>query len=45
MIKKCPSLFTKNGITKLLNYLAHKGISNLQIYQQGRKNYFWFKIA
>jgi tRNA G26 N,N-dimethylase Trm1 len=45
MIKKCPTLFCKNGIEKLLSYIAKQGVKKIQIYSQGRKNYFWFEIV
>lgn len=46
MIKKIPSLFNKNGLTKLLEYLYLKGsIEKVRIFSNGRKNYFWFYLV
>lgn len=44
MIKKCRTLLSKNGIDKFLSYIASKGVTNIQIYKQDRKNYFWFYL-
>lgn len=44
MLKKCRTLFYKNGDEQLLGYLAKKGISKIRRYKSGRKNYFWFNL-
>lgn len=45
MVEKIPSLFSKDGISKIMNYLQLKGVSEINIISQKRKNYFWFKIS
>lgn len=44
MIKKIPSLFNKNGLQKLEQYLYISGIKEITGYFINRKNYFFFKI-
>ena len=43
MIKKIPTLFCKNGIDKMNNYLYAKGVTEIIGYFNQRKNYFYFK--
>lgn len=45
MIAKIPSIFNKNGILKFKQYLANKGIKEINIVSRGRKNYLWFLLA
>jgi hypothetical protein len=45
MVDKIPSLFNKDGISKLLNYLHKKGVLSVNIVQKKKKNYFWFTLA
>lgn len=44
MLKKCQSIFTKNGIDKFKNYLAIKGIKKISICSKNRKNYLYFNL-
>ena len=46
MVKRCPSLFNRNGFEKLKRYLAINGVRKIERYsdQAGRKNYICFKI-
>lgn len=44
MLKKCRTLFCKNGDEKLLGYLAKNGVVKIRRYKSGRKNYFWFHL-
>ena len=39
MIKRCPTLFNKNGIDKFKKYLATKGIKKIIIISKKNKNY------
>lgn len=43
MVDKIPSLFNRNGIDKLKNYLYLYGIKTISGYFIDRKNYFYFK--
>lgn len=43
MIKKCPTLFSKNGFDKFCEYLALNGVDQVNYLDIGRKFYFWFK--
>jgi len=43
MIKKIPTLFNKNCVDKLKNYLYLCGIKKVEGYFINRKNYFYFK--
>lgn len=45
MAEKIPSLFGRNGVDKLMNYLYKKGVRSVKIISEKRKNYFWFKLA
>jgi tRNA G26 N,N-dimethylase Trm1 len=43
MIEKIPTLFYKNGIGKMKNYIAKKfNVKNLTICSYGKKHYFYF---
>ena len=42
MIKKIPTLFSKNGMEKMCNYLHENGIKEIKGYFIDRKNYFYF---
>lgn len=44
MINKCPTLFCKNGLQKMQNYLSNKGVLRIYGYFIDRKNYFWFNL-
>lgn len=44
MIKKIPTLFSKNGADKLKNYLYLRGVQYVKGYFIGRKNYFMFNL-
>lgn len=44
MISKIPTLFYRNGIEKLKNYLYLYGVQLIEGYFIERKNYFYFKI-
>lgn len=43
MVKKCQSLFDRNGIEKLKGYLALMGIERVFIKSQGKKHYIYFE--
>lgn len=42
MVRKIPTLFSKNGLEKLKQYLAIKGVSDIRYYSHNRKNYIYF---
>jgi hypothetical protein len=42
MIKKIPTLFCKNGMEKMNNYLYQNGVTEITGYFNERKNYFYF---
>jgi len=44
MINKCPSIFDKNGLNKMLMYLNKQGVKEITGYFLGRKNYFYFLL-
>lgn len=44
MIDKIPSIFNKNGIDKFKQYLANKGVKEINIIQKQKKNYLWFYL-
>lgn len=44
MVKKCPSLFNKNGLDKLKAWLGQKGVKTIQYFAENRKNYLVFEI-
>ncbi len=43
MIKKCPTLFSKNGLNKILSYLSKHDIKKTTGVFVNNKNYFYFK--
>lgn len=43
MILKCPTLFARNGVEKLFNYLFLNKIKKVYIISDNRKNYLYFK--
>ena len=43
MICKCPTLFSRNGLDKMLHYLNRNGVDEIEGFFTGRKNYFAFK--
>ena len=46
MINKCPTLFNKNGIDKLLNFISiNFGVSKFRIVTNNNKNYFYFIVS
>lgn len=45
MIEKIPSIFNKNGIDKFKQYLANKGVKQINIISKKRKNYLWFNLV
>jgi len=45
MIKKCPTLFNKNGFEKFCNYLYYKGLRNISFYNIQNKYYIYTKIG
>jgi len=44
MIKKCKSIFNKNGIEKMKMFLAKNEVKKITGFFLGRKNYFYFKL-
>lgn len=44
MIKKCRTLFSKNGLEKMKRYLAINGVNKIDGYFFDRKSYFYFKV-
>lgn len=44
MIKKVPSLFTRNPVEKLKAYLSFYGVQKIHIMSKDRKNYIFFKL-
>lgn len=44
MQKKCPSLFSTNGMDKMKAYLSLRGVTRITYYCHNRKNYFSFII-
>lgn len=46
MVKKCPSLFYRNGFEKLKQYLAAKGVTKIKHYSDSsnRKHYLCFEL-
>jgi tRNA G26 N,N-dimethylase Trm1 len=45
MIDKCPTLFNKNGVDKLIQFIAIKfNVSDITICSHNNKNYFYFEI-
>ncbi len=45
MIKKCSTLFSKNGIEKMCSFLANNGVKKITGYFINRKNYFYFSLG
>jgi len=45
MINKIPTLFSRNGLQKMLHYLNKNGVDEITGYFTGRKNYFTFKVG
>lgn len=46
MIQKCPTMFYANGMEKMEQYLAQKGVQKITGYfLSDRKNYFYFSLA
>jgi len=45
MIEKIPTLFSRNGLSKMMTYLNTNGINEIVGYFSGRKNYFYFKTG
>jgi hypothetical protein len=45
MIKKCPTLFSKHPLEKMLFYLNKRGVEDITGYFMERKNYFYFFIS
>lgn len=43
MIKKCPTLFSKNGFEKFCKYLRKRGISKINFLSLKNKHYLYFK--
>ena len=43
MIKKNPTLFFRNGLDKLKNYLYLNGVTSINGYFIDRKSYFYFQ--
>ena len=43
MVRKCPTLFSKSGFSKMCDYLFLNGVGHIQSVNLDRKNYFWFK--
>jgi hypothetical protein len=44
MVKKIPSLFNKDGLSKMEQFLAQNGVTEMKIYAKGKKNYFYFVL-
>lgn len=44
MLKKCSTLFSKNGLQKMIDYLGVHGVKNITGYFIERKNYFYFSL-
>ena len=45
MIKKCPTLFFKNGFEKMIKYLFLKGFYDIIAYRYSKKNYISCKLS
>jgi len=45
MLRKCSTLFSKNGMDKMEQYLSLHGVKNIIGYFIDRKNYFYFSIG
>jgi hypothetical protein len=44
MIRKCPTLFNRNGFSKFRLWLAMQGIEQIKSYNRGQKHYLCFQI-
>lgn len=44
MIRKVPTLFSKNGYDKFLNYLSIRNVLTINELSYGRKHYLYFKL-
>jgi hypothetical protein len=44
MIQKIPAIFNKNGFEKMCQYLYVQGVKKITLFQNKRKNYFYFSI-
>lgn len=45
MINKCPTLFSKNGLSKILEFISlHFEVSKVNIFSKNNKHYFYFAI-
>lgn len=44
MIKKCRTLFSKNGMQKMCSFLANNGVKKITGHFIDRKNYFYFNL-
>lgn len=44
MIQKCPTLFSKNGKAKFLQWLGLNGVNKAKIFSENQKNYLFLKI-
>jgi hypothetical protein len=45
MINKCPTLFSKNGLSKMLEFISlHFKVSKVNIFSKNNKHYFYFVI-
>lgn len=44
MVRKCPSMFNINGLTKMKAYLGLKGVKRWVVFSKNRKNYFSFQV-
>lgn len=45
MVKKCPTLFFKDGFKKMCAYLKIKGVEKIRHRSKNRKNYICFSMA
>ena len=43
MVKKCPSLFMRDGFERFKEYLARKGVTEIQHFSVGKKHYLTFE--
>ena len=44
MVNKCSTLFSKNGMEKMMNYLSINGVDRIRGCFVDRKNYFYFHL-
>lgn len=45
MMKKARTLLSKNGDNQFKDWLANKGVKEIECLNMGRKNYFWFDAS